>query len=63
MSDAYQPGDVCMVYDDHGNAFHCFDYTPEALEEEAERLREANGEVTWWHVDPSPFLLERGRTA
>ena len=38
--------DACMVYDEHGNAFHYFEYTPEALEAEALKLRRERGEVS-----------------
>jgi hypothetical protein len=54
--------DVCMVYDDHGNAFHYFDYTPEALEAEALKLRRERGEVSTVTVGLSPFITDR-RTA
>jgi hypothetical protein len=48
--------DVCMVYDDHGNAFHYFDYTAEALEAEALKLRRERGEVSTVTIGPSPFV-------
>jgi hypothetical protein len=44
--------DVCMVYDDHGNAFHYFDYTAEALEAEALKLRRERGEVSTVTIGP-----------
>jgi hypothetical protein len=48
-----------MVYDDHGNAYHYFEYTPEALEAEALKLRRERGEVTTVTYKPSPFTLSR----
>jgi hypothetical protein len=33
-----EEGDVCMVFNSDGNAFHAFDYTPARLREEADRL-------------------------
>jgi glutathionyl-hydroquinone reductase len=33
-----EEGDVCMVFNAHGNAFLAFDYTPERLREEADRM-------------------------
>lgn len=47
---------ACMVFDGSGNAFDCFDYTPEALEERARELRKAFGEVTTITYGPSPFV-------
>ena len=47
---------VCMVFDESGNAYDCFDYTPEALEAKARDLRAQL--VT---MEPSPFAeLSRG---
>jgi len=49
--------EVCMVFDESGNAFDCFDYTAEALEAKALELRRLNGEVTTITYGPSPFVL------
>jgi hypothetical protein len=46
----YREGDACMVFSKHGNAVKCFDYTPEALEQEA---REMRASVT---INDSPFV-------
>lgn len=40
-----------MVFDEYGNAFDAFDYTPEELERQARLLR---GVVT---IESSPFVL------
>jgi hypothetical protein len=51
-------GDLCvMVYDAAGNAVEVFDWTPEALEDAARRLRRALGEETTITMGPSPFML------
>jgi hypothetical protein len=52
-----EPSDICMVFDDHGNAFHAFDYTPEALEHEAEVLRRHTEITVTVTIHPSPFLV------
>ena len=44
--------DVCMVYDENGNAFDAFPYEPDELERRADRLR---GWVTI--TDPPEFVL------
>jgi hypothetical protein len=46
-----EPWAGCMVFDERGNAFDAFDYTPEELERHARLLR---GVVT---IEPSPFVL------
>ena len=48
---------VCMVYDEHGNAFDAFDYEPDELEQRALELRRERGEITTVTIEPSPFLL------
>ena len=54
--------DICMVYDDRGNALDCFDYTPEELTARALELRRLRGEVTTVTYGPSPFLSSGGET-
>lgn len=46
-----EPDAMVMVYDDRGNAFDAFPYTPEELELRAQLLR------GWVTIKPSPFVL------
>lgn len=50
--------DVVMVFSEHGNAYASFDYTPEALEDQARTLRAALGESTVVSYGPSPFVVD-----
>ena len=50
--------DICMIYDERGNALDAFDYTPEELERRALDLRKARGEITTVTYGPSPFIAE-----
>ena len=52
-----------MVFSDDGNAYHAFDYTAEALEAEARKLRDAAGELSKVTIGPSPFLADNWNTA
>jgi hypothetical protein len=60
VSRAELAGDVVMLYDECGNAYYAFEYTPEALEAEARRLRKALGESTTITYRPSPFITGQG---
>ena len=46
---------VVMAFSEHGNAFDCFPYTPEALVEKAAALRVAYGEESYVTMEPSAF--------
>lgn len=48
--------DVCMVYDEDGNAFDAFPFTADELEAVAHKLRKENGEITTVTIGPSPFV-------
>jgi hypothetical protein len=50
-----------MVYDAAGNAVECFDWTPEALNDAASRLRRMLGEQTTVTYGPSPFMVGDSR--
>lgn len=49
--------DVCMIFDENGNAFDAFEYEPDELEARALEFRRERGEITTVTIGPSPFLL------
>ncbi len=50
------PQCVGMIFDAAGNAIESFDWTPEALDDAARRLRRMLGEQTTVTYEPSPFI-------
>lgn len=49
-------GDVCMIYDENGNARDAFEYEPDELEARALEIRKERGEITTVTIAPSPFI-------